>query len=362
MNRPAARILEVTSYPPPRAGWGIRVEFLKKALEVEGHRCVVLNIGTSRLIPSGEYETVLSGSDFARKVWRYSRQGFVVHAHANGDALKGLALALLAEAINLTWGRRCYLTFHAGVIQRYFPPDKAWWLVPVFWLLFTIPRRIICNSEAVKAKIRKYGVSGSKIEPIAAFSRQYLEFTSAPLPEHVEAFFGRHQHIIFAYVRIRPLFYPMTLVDGLARLVSRRQDVGLVLCGISGHMEKGLWDEVQERIRGHHLAPHICTVDDLDHDAFLTVLQRSTLYLRTPITDGVAASVLEALALGVPVVACENGARPPGVITYPAEDPERLADRVEYIIAHRAEVVAGMGRFAVQDTLGAEIALLTSYV
>ena len=85
-----ARILEVTSYPPPRAGWGIRVEFLKKALEVEGHRCVVLNIGTSRLIPSAEYETVLGGSDFVRKVWRYSRRGFVVHAHANGDALKGL--------------------------------------------------------------------------------------------------------------------------------------------------------------------------------------------------------------------------------------------------------------------------------
>jgi glycosyltransferase involved in cell wall biosynthesis len=362
MNQGAAvaQILEVTSYPPPRAGWGIRVEFLKKALEVEGHRCVVLNIGTSRMIPSSEYETVHGASDFVRKVWRYSRRGFVVHAHANGDALKGLLLALLAEVINLAWGRRCYLTFHAGVIQRYFPREKAWWLSSVFWLLFSIPRQIICNSEAVKARIREYGVRGSKIIPIPAFSRQYLDYTPTTLPNDLEAFFARYPHVIFTYVRMRPLFFPLTLVDGLARLVSRRRDVGLILCGISGHMEEGLWKEVQERIRDHHLEPHICTVDDLDHDAFLTVLQKSTLYLRTPITDGVAASVLEALAFGVPVVACENGTRPAGVITYPPTDHEQMAERLEYVITHREQIVQSMERLDVPDTLAEEVALLTS--
>jgi hypothetical protein len=58
-SRPPARILEITSYPPPRAGWGIRVEYLKHRLEAEGHTCTVLNLGTSRTIPSPEYETVL---------------------------------------------------------------------------------------------------------------------------------------------------------------------------------------------------------------------------------------------------------------------------------------------------------------
>ena len=362
MNHGAAvaRILEVTSYPPPRAGWGIRVEFLKKALEIEGHRCVVLNIGTSRLIPSDEYETVLGGADFVRKVWRYSRRGFVVHAHANGDALKGLVLALLAELINLVSGRRCYLTFHAGVIQRYFPRDKAWWLIPAFWLLFRIPRRIICNSEAVKDKIQGYAVPARKIVPIPAFSKQYLDYTPTELPDELEAFFTRYAHVIFTYVRMRPLFFPLTLVDGLATLTARRKDVGLVLCGISGHMEEGIWDDVQARIQQRHLEDQICTVEDLDHDAFLTALRRSTLYLRTPITDGVASSVLEALALGVPVVACENGTRPAGVITYPATDHQLMADRLDYVITHRTEVVHAMERVAVPDTLADEIALLTS--
>ena len=121
-----------------------------------------------------------------------------------------------------------------------------------------------------------------------------------------------------------------------------------------------MWASVQERIRHHGLADHICIVEDLDHDAFLTALRRSTVYLRTPITDGVASSVLEALALGVPVVACENGTRPTGVVTYPAEDHEQMARRLEYVIAHRAEVVQSIGRVNVPDTLVDEMSLLTA--
>ncbi len=355
-----ARILEVTSYPPPRSGWAVRVEFLKKRLEREGHRCAVLNTGASRTIPSDEYETVLSGADFLKKVWRYSRDGYIVHAHANGDALKGVLLALIAALANLVCGHRCYLTFHAGAIQRYFPRARAWWLVPAYWLLFTIPRRIICNSDAVKERIQGYGVHGAKIVAIPAFSRQYLEFTPSELPEDLDAFFQRYPNVVFAYVRMRALFYPLTLIEGMSRVLRKRPDTGLVICGGLSHPDDGLWSEVQARIRQHQLEQRICFVEDLDHDAFLTALQRSRLYLRTPITDGVASSVLESLVLGVPVVACENGARPQGVITYPAEDAEAMAQMVDHVIANREQVVAAIGTVDVQDTLSHEVAVLTS--
>lgn len=355
-----AHILEVTSYPPPRAGWGIRVEFLKKQLERDGHECVVLNIGTSRTTPSTEYETVLGAADFARKVWRYSQRGFIVHAHANGDALKGLLLALAAELINLVSGRRCYLTFHAGTIQRHFPRHRNRWLFPVYWLLFVIPRRIICNSDAVKQCIAGYGISRTKIVAIPAFSRQYLEFTPSPLPADLEAFMARYPRIVFTYIRMRPLFFPTTLVDGMAEVMTRRADVGLVLCGMAGHSDEGVQPEFEAAILRHDIAHRMCLLDDLDHDAFLTVLQRSTLYLRTPITDGVASSVLEALTLSVPVVACENGNRPPGVITYPATDAAGLAAAVEQVIAHRTEVIGAMRQTDVPDTVADEVALLIS--
>ncbi len=148
-----------------------------------------------------------------------------------------------------------------------------------------------------------------------------------PLPPALEAFLGRYPSAVFTYVRMRPLFYPVTLIDGMAEVMRQRPDTGLVIVGGTGHADEGVWPSVQEAIRRHGVADRICFVDDLDHDAFLTALGRSALYLRTPITDGVASSVLESLALGIPVVACENGTRPPGVLTYPAADAGRMAAR-----------------------------------
>jgi glycosyltransferase involved in cell wall biosynthesis len=357
-----ACILEVTSYPPPRSGWAIRVEFLKQRLERDGHRCVVLNTGASRRIPSSEYETVMSGGDLLRKLWRYSRQGFVVHAHANGNSPTGVVLALVAAFVNLVNGRRCYLTFHAGVIQRYFPPDRSRGMAPLYWLLFTIPRRIICNSEPVRACIARYGIDTTKVVPIPAFSAQYLQFTPAPLPDALEQFFERYRHVIFTYVRMRPLFFTLTLVDGFARIAARDPHAGLVLCGGTSHMEGDLWEQVQRRIAEHRLEDRICFIEDLSHDAFLTALQRSILYLRTPITDGVASSVLESLALRVPVVGSENGTRPPGVITYPAEDADEMAKAVLRVIADPAAVAAAIPDTEAKDTLTEEVATLTSHL
>jgi glycosyltransferase involved in cell wall biosynthesis len=355
-----ARVLEVTSYPPPRAGWGIRVEYLKKRLEREGHECVVLNTGTSRRIPSPEYETVMSGTDLARKIWRYARRGFVVHAHTNGDSWKGLLLAIGTEVIALAGGRRPVLTFHAGAIQRYFPLDRAPWLAPLFWLAFLIPTRIICNNQAVKDRIVKYGVPASKIVVIPAFTREYMEYAETPLPGELEEFLRRYPRVLFTYLRMRPLFYPLVLIDAMAQVAARRDDAGLVICGGMSHGEPALFAQVQERIAAHGLTQSICFIEDLDHDAFLTALTRSALYVRTPITDGVASSVLEALALGVPVVACENGTRPAGVLTYPVEDSARLAQLLLDALDNRAALVAGIAHVPLPDTLPLEVQILTS--
>jgi glycosyltransferase involved in cell wall biosynthesis len=302
---------------------------------------------------------VEDGRTLLRKLWRFSRAGFTVHAHANGDAIKGMVVALLSELVALSGGNRPVLTFHAGAIQRYFPRDRARGLTPLLWLVFLIPRKIICNNEAVKVRIQGYGVPASKIAVIPAFCREYLEYTPATLPSDLDSFLSRHRNVVFTYVRMRPLFYPATLIEGFAQLAARRPDVGLVICGGDSHAERELIDDVQARIQRHRIADRICFVEDLDHDAFLTVLTRSTLYLRTPITDGVASSVLESLALGVPVVACENGTRPRGVITYPATDPAAMAAAVEDTIVRRDAIVATLAAEPLPDTLSDEVAILT---
>lgn len=355
-----AKILEITSYPPPRAGWGVRVEFLKRHLCAAGHECVVLNIGRSRRTASSEYETVLSGVDYVRKVWKFSRAGFTTHVHINGATAKGLVLTIAAQALNLFCGKRCVLTFHAGVSQVYFPRARAPLLWPVFWLMFTLPRTIICNSEAVKAKIEEYGIAPGKIRPIPAFSRQYLENGAISLDDRIAAFYRRFEHTVFTYVRVRPGFYLDVLIDGFARLADRRAHVGLVICGVAGDIDVAVWREVERLIAHHNLADRICIVDDLDHPHFLAALERSALYLRTPTSDGVASSVLEALALGVPVVAAENGTRPSGTITYTPTDPEALSEAVDKVLSNRAQAVAAIPPVPLPDTLHEEAVLLVA--
>ena len=354
-----AKILEITSYPPPRAGWGVRVEFLKKRLEAEGHTCVVLNIGRSRFTPSAEYETVLSGSDYFKKVWRFSREGFVAHLHVNAESTKGFVLCLIAEFVNLVWGRRCFLTFHGGIGQVYFTRERYRWLSPMYWVLFGIPRWIICNSDTVRARLAEYTMDPGKIVAIPAFSTQYVDRGAPHMPGDVERFYARFSDVVFTYIRIRPGFYLDILLDGFAEVAATMPSAGLAICGVSGDVDPLLLKDLHERIAAHALDDRVCIIEDLTHDEFLEALSRSALYLRTPTTDGVASSVLESLVLGVPVVGSENGSRPPGVITYRATDAWDLARQVIRVINSREEIVATMKRPEPRDTLADEVALLT---
>jgi glycosyltransferase involved in cell wall biosynthesis len=82
------------------------------------------------------------------------------------------------------------------------------------------------------------------------------------------------------------------------------------------------------------------------------------VYLRTPTTDGVASSVLESLALKVPVVASENGSRPAGTVLYRADDPADMAGVVQRVIENRAAVIASIPVVEIPDTLSHELELL----
>ena len=73
-------------------------------------------------------------------------------------------------------------------------------------------------------------------------------------------------------------------------------------------------------------------MENLNHNEFMTLLSRCTAKLRTPACDGVSASVLESLALGIPVVASENGRRPAGVITYAERDAADMCLKLEYLL------------------------------
>lgn len=350
---PPVHILQITSYPPPRAGWGVRVEHVRRRLERDGHVCDVLNMGASRRIPSPDYVDVQGGLDYARKVWRFCRRGYLVHAHLNGDSPKGLVLTLLAQLLSVCCGRRAVITFHAGPLQRYFPQERSWLFAPGYWLVFLLSSRIICNSSVVTERIAGYGVRPGKIRAIPAFSRQYLDFERVALPPPVDAFMCAHEPVICSYVFFRPEFFIPSLIDAMRQLVAQFPRIGLVIMGSDAGS-----GPIAEQIDRHGVREHVLLSGDQPHDAFLTIMTGSRLYVRTPPKDGVCSSVLEALALGVPVVASENGTRPPSVVTFLPDDADDLADTIAHVLRHEADVRAAIIQPEIRDTVADEAALL----
>ncbi len=352
------KVLEISSYPPPRAGWGVRVQFVKKGLEALGHECQVLNIGKSRKMKSPEFVGVESGWDYTKKVFNFCRKGYLIHMHMNGQSPKGLVLALIAAGAGLLLGRRCLLTFHAGADQKFFPKEKSSLVSPVFSMLFRMAQGIICNDRVVKNKILEYGIDASNVHAIRAFSRQYLEVRSENLPEGLDAFFEKHNPILASYLLLRPTFNIDTLFHAIKALTSTFPDLGLVVMGsntTSDDMDPLDVKRLEARLQ---LESHIFWAGDLPHDQFITILSNAKVYVRTYIYDGVSSSVLEALALKVPVVACENPHRPPGVLQFKSGDLEGLTETLRNVLenyeAYKSKIVAP----EIKDTVKDEVDLL----
>ena len=209
-----------------------------------------------------------------------------------------------------------------------------------FWLLFTLAGKITCNSEEIKQEIVKYGISAEKVSAISAFSSQYLDFEPRVFDAATEQFFQTHDPVICSYVSFRPEYELETMRDAMRRFREEHPKAGFVWLGFPGK-------EMPRAEEFVHSWPteergSLLLLGNQDHDAFLTLMTRSTIFWRTPACDGVSASVLESLTLGTPVVASDNGRRPAGVITYREADAADMTAKLSYAIAHLEEITASL--------------------
>ena len=352
----SVKILEISSYPPPHAGWGVRIQFVKRRLEQLGHICQVLNIGKSRAEKSTEYVDVQSGLDYCKKIDRFCKEGYLVHMHMNGQSPKGLVLSFLAEIISILNGRSCVLTFHAGADQRFFPKEKGRLISIVLYLLFKIPKYIICNDVIVKERIIDYGIDPTKVRTIQAFSKQYLDYKPVVLSDDLVSFIKERHPILSSYLLIRPTFDLPTLFHALKEVKQKWPDFGLVVMGSNTTSDDLDPEEVARLVQELDLESSLFWVGDLKHDHFLTILSKTSLFIRTYIYDGVCSSVLEARAFNIPVVACENPHRPPGISIFKTGDVEDLTQKILQVLSSK---VPPRGKSTeVPDTVDEEAQLL----
>lgn len=320
------KILQIGNYPPPACGWAVQTQLLTEEIRRRGHVCEVLNINESRKIKRPEYVDVQNGADYAYKLIRFALRGYRFQVNVNGQSKPGYVLAVLALIVGRLFGHSSTLSWRGGLQQKYFPcGDRK----SVRWLyrqLFRLASRISCDSEPIKKAIEQYGIAPARIVAIPPFSRQNLSFQRTPLSQETENFLSRQSPVFFCYVSYRPEYELPMLRDAMRCFRRDYPQAGFVWLGFPSKEMPAVTQYVSEWSEEEREG--LLLLGNLSHDAFLTLLTRSTAYLRTPTCDGVAASVLESLALGVPVIASENGIRPRGVVTYRGNDKADLLEKL----------------------------------
>ena len=350
-------LVEITSFPPPMGSWSLRIEFLAQAWRKLGHHCILMNIGPSRKLKNPKYLNITGFIDYIVQVTITAAKGHILHTHTNAKGVKGTLLALIGQCIAIPFGRNCVLTFHAGLTQQYFPKTGRFPFDFLMWLTFLTPRKIICNSQKMKDLIsRDYKIDPNKIHPIAAFCSEYMKTEIGSLSPEVEKFAAAHSPLLVSYVHtFHPEFTVDLMIHMVERLCAKFPDLGLLIMGSTQFSE-----DYVRLIKERNLEERILLTGNLPRDEFLSVLARGELYLRTPIGDGVAASVLEALSLGIPVVAVDNGTRPPSCIVYQEGDLEDMIHKVDQVIQNRETIISKIQRPEEMDTLESEIRVLAS--
>jgi glycosyltransferase involved in cell wall biosynthesis len=350
-------LVEISAFPPPMGAWSLRIEFVAERWRQLGRRCVLLNVGASRTLNDPKFLNVRGPLNYCWHVFRAALAGSVLHTHTNAKGVRGNLLVLAAQLLSLPLGRRSVLTFHAGTRQEYFPKTGRWLLDTLLWLVFHTPRVVICNSPAVKDLIvRDYGVPAGRIHPIPAFCREYMLTEVGQRSESVSAFLAEHQPLLVSYLFFfHEEFTPDLLFQAVARLRHDYPGLGMVLMGSQQYLEN-----YQGALDQSGAAEHILLTGNLPRGEFLGVLKAGTLYLRTPLGDGVCSSVLESLALGTPVVASDNGTRPPSCLLYEGGNLEDMLIQVRHVLQNREAVANDIIKPDETDTLKQEIDVLLS--
>jgi glycosyltransferase involved in cell wall biosynthesis len=243
----------------------------------------------------------------------------IVHLHFGGRlSIRLLGLAFACTALPAT---KCVLTMHSGGYpeseEAKSPGRRA--------LAGLVLRRLDCVivvNQALAAAFTHLGIRAERLRLIEPSSFD-LSVVATELPAEIGRFADTHAPLLTTVGLLEPEYDLPLQIEAVGHLRERLPGVGLVIIG-SGSLESRLRDLLQ---RTAHRA-HVLLAGDVPHGATLLTIRNSAAFLRTTHYDGDSVAVREALHLGVPVVATDNGMRPAGVTLVAAGDCNALVEAV----------------------------------
>lgn len=339
------RVLQLGPYPPPYGGVSRNMTAIRAELLASGHQCSI--IATSRSTRIDEEPDVYHPRTPFQLIKLLSSLKYdVLHLHIGGE-IPPRVLALMLFCTSFA-PARSVLTLHSGGYP--FSTDGlAASSGSVRGFIFRRFSRVIGVNRSMAEMLGRYGVKKDRIRVILPYSL-HLPDKTVDIPGELRDFVSNHEPCLLSTSLLEREYDVALQIEALGEILKEVPQAGLVIAG-GGTLER----ELKEKINSTGYADHIFMTGDVDHGIALNLTDECDILLRTTRYDGDAISVREALFLGTPVIATDNGMRPDGVELIPVGDAGALAGKIK-TIAHRGKVIKG-DRKADSSNLRAVVAL-----
>lgn len=315
------RVVQLGAYPPPHGGLQTNVVAIRRYLLDHGHACSVINLTRNR---DSRAENLYHPTNPLQVIkLLLSLKYDILHLHYGGEL--SLRLLLLYLFCSLVPGKKTVLTCHSGGYASTTEAQRAQrWSFRGF--VFRRFDRIIAVNRQLCQVFHRFGVPDTRVRLI------FPHAIKAPdvhhnLPDHIRDFFDKHQpHLLTVGLLEKEYDLPLQ-IDVMERVLLAWPRAGLAIIG-SGSLR----DEIETRIRSKPYADRILLCNDVEHADTLCAIRDCDVLLRTTLYDGDAISVREALHLGTPVIATDNGMRPEGVHLIQTRDADELYTTLDQLL------------------------------
>ncbi|MGB7583640.1 MAG: glycosyltransferase family 4 protein [Terriglobales bacterium] len=313
------RVLLLGPYPPPHGGVETHVVALRRFLLGHEIPCAIINITRHRKKEADEIYYPRNAIALIRRL--LGLRDDILHLHVGGMlSRRVLRLGLLCTLLP---GKKTVFTFHSGGYAS-LPEAKALTSRSLAGLVLRRFDRLIGVNQQIVNFFHQLGVSRERTRLIAPHAFFDDEVNNGELPEALCTFFSDHQPVLISVGQLEPEYDLPRQIDVMGPVRDKFPNAGLLLLG-RGTLE----NDLRQSIAGKPFAKDILLCGDVAHALAQTAIARADVMLRTTLYDGDAISVREALHLGTPVVATDNGMRPTGVQLVEGASVEALLAAVE---------------------------------
>jgi glycogen synthase len=313
------RVLQLGPYPPPEGGVSRNMLAIRDELAAGGHECTI--IATTRSTEVRHDPRVLRPrSPLALIKLLRSIDYDVLHVHIGGSITRRvLAMAFACSAL----GRGpSVLTLHSG---GYSQTREAGSARPfsIRGFIFRRIDRVIAVNERLADVLRRYGVPAERVRTIQPYTLKKPD-EDVEIPATLREFYANHGPLLLAVGGLEPDYDPLFQIAAMRAVLADCPGAGLMIVG-DGSMR----GEVERAAASSGYGEHICLAGNTEHAVTLHLIRDADVLLRTTLFDGDAISIREALFLGTPVIATDNGMRPDGVQLIERGDADGLVELVK---------------------------------